>query len=151
MTDKKRRQRGSRTHGGGSSKNRRGAGHRGGRGNAGRSKHEIHGQEPLGKHGFTRPDKVVDEVAVINVGRLDEEADQYVEADLATDEGDQIAIDVRDVLAVGSDIDRIKVLGGGQVHQALRVTADAFSASARDRLEDAGGEAVLTESHDDTH
>ena len=32
MTSKKRRQRGSRTHGGGTHKNRRGAGHRGGRG-----------------------------------------------------------------------------------------------------------------------
>ena len=31
MTSKKKRQRGSRTHGGGSHKNRRGAGHRGGR------------------------------------------------------------------------------------------------------------------------
>ncbi|MFA1610068.1 uL15 family ribosomal protein [Halobellus rubicundus] len=52
MTNKKKRQRGSRTHGGGSHKNRRGAGHRGGRGNAGRDKHEHHNHPPLGKEGF---------------------------------------------------------------------------------------------------
>ena len=41
MTDKKRRQRGSRTHGGGSQKNRRGAGNRGGRGRAGRENPDL--------------------------------------------------------------------------------------------------------------
>ena len=73
MTDKTRRQRGSRTHGGGSQKNRRGAGNRGGRGRAGRDKHEFHDYEPLGKYGFDRPQKVQREVETINVGELDEE------------------------------------------------------------------------------
>jgi len=33
----------------------------------------------------------------------------------------------------------VKVLGGGQVRQSLTVTADAFSDSARDLLDEAGG------------
>lgn len=144
MTSKKRRQRGSRTHGGGSSKNRRGAGHRGGRGNAGRKKHEIHGQDPLGKSGFTRPDSVVDDVAIINVSRLDEDAPIFAEADLAEVDGDTFRIDTREVLDVGADVDRIKVLGSGQVHRSLTVIADAFSDQARERLEAAGGQAILT-------
>lgn len=142
MTDKKRRQRGSRTHGGGSGKNRRGAGHRGGRGNAGRSKHEFHGQDPLGKHGFTRPESLTDSVATVNVGRLDEDAPELVRRDLAEESGDGYVIDARDVLDVPHDVDRIKVLGGGQVHRALEVVADEFSASAKRKLEDAGGSAI---------
>ena len=39
----------------------------------------------------------------------------------------------------------MKVLGGGQCHTALSVTADAFSDDAETALDDAGGEAVLTE------
>ncbi|MFW6153497.1 MAG: uL15m family ribosomal protein, partial [Halobacteriota archaeon] len=112
MTDKKRRQRGSRTHGGGSSKKRRGAGHRGGRGNAGRSKHEMHGQPPLGKHGFTRPEAVVDDVATVNVGRLDEDAPMLVDRGLATETDDGVEIDARAVLDPTHDVDRVKVLGG---------------------------------------
>lgn len=78
MTSKKRRQRGSRTHSGGSHKNRRGAGHRGGRGRAGRSKHEFHNYEPKGKHGFKRPHDIREEVAEIDVQKLDEDAILYV-------------------------------------------------------------------------
>ena len=39
----------------------------------------------------------------------------------------------------------MKVLGGGQCHTALTVTADAFSDDAETALDAAGGEAVLTE------
>lgn len=148
MTDKKRRQRGSRTHSGGSGKNRRGAGHRGGRGNAGRSKHEIHGQEPLGKHGFTRPDAVVDEVATVNVGQLDEDVAELAERDLAEATDDGYEIDAREALDTGADVDRVKVLGGGQVHHALTVAADAFSDSAVEKLEAAGGAAITDDQAD---
>ncbi|MDK2876367.1 MAG: large subunit ribosomal protein [Archaeoglobaceae archaeon] len=62
--------RGSRTCGGGSHKKRRGAGHRGGRGNAGIHKHkylkyiklERLGLYEFGDHGFTRPKAVVGEL-----------------------------------------------------------------------------------------
>jgi large subunit ribosomal protein L15 len=106
MTSKKRRQRGSRTHGGGSHKKRRGAGHRGGR---------------------------------------DEDAIVLAERGLATEDGDGYAMDVRDIVEDGHEADVVKVLGAGQVHGALTVTADAFSDDAEAALEAAGGEAVLSE------
>jgi large subunit ribosomal protein L15 len=145
MTSKKRRQRGSRTHGGGSHKNRRGAGHRGGRGRAGRDKHEFHNYEPLGKSGFKRPDKVKEEVATIDVRKLDEDAPLLAAEGVAEEDGDGYRIDARDVVEDGHEVDAVKVLGGGQVRTELTVVADAFSDGARELIEDAGGEATLTE------
>ena len=145
MGSKKRRQRGSRTHSGGSHKNRRGAGHRGGRGRAGRDKHEFHNYEPIGKHGFTRPDSLQDSVAEISVQKLDEDAALLAADGVAETDGDAYVIDARDVADAGHDVDVVKVLGDGQVRNELIVTADAFSASAVGLLEAAGGEAVLSE------
>ena len=113
MTSKKRRQRGSRTHGGGTHKNRRGAGHRGGRGRAGRDKHEFHNYEPIGKHGFKRPEDAVRTVAEVNVQRLDEDAALLVADGLAEADGDAYHIDARDVAEDAEDADLVKVLGGG--------------------------------------
>ena len=145
MGSKKRRQRGSRTHSGGSHKNRRGAGHRGGRGRAGRDKHEFHNYEPIGKHGFTRPDSLQDSVAEISVQQLDEDAALLAADGVAETDGDAYVIDARDVADAGHDVDVVKVLGDGQVRNELVVTADAFSADAVALLEDAGGAAELTE------
>ncbi|MFC7134218.1 MULTISPECIES: uL15m family ribosomal protein [Salinibaculum] len=145
MTNKKKRQRGSRTHGGGSHKNRRGAGHRGGRGNAGRDKHEFHNYEPLGKHGFTRPDKVKDDVVTVDVQKLDEDAALLAAEGVAEETDGGYAVDARDVAEDGYDADAVKVLGTGQVRNELSVTADAFSGSARGKLEEAGGSATLSE------
>ncbi|MFQ3476156.1 50S ribosomal protein L15 [Halonotius sp. F2-221B] len=145
MGSKKRRQRGSRTHSGGSHKNRRGAGHRGGRGRAGRDKHEFHNYEPIGKHGFTRPDSLQDSVAEISVQKLDEDAALLAADGVAETDGDAYVIDARDVADAGHDVDVVKVLGDGQVRNELVVTADAFSADAVELLEDAGGAAELTE------
>jgi large subunit ribosomal protein L15 len=145
MTDKKRRQRGSRTHGGGTHKNRRGAGHRGGRGAAGRDKHEFHNHPPLGKHGFSRPEAATDEVVEVHARELDEEAPLLAAEGLAETEGDAYHVDARDVAEDGHDVDVVKVLGGGRVDAELHVTADAFTSSARDLIESAGGSVALTE------
>jgi len=145
MTSKKRRQRGSRTHGGGSHKNRRGAGHRGGRGAAGRDKHEFHNHEPLGKSGFKRPEQVQEEVATVDVRELDENAVLYAADDLAEEDGDGYIIDAREVVDEAEDADVVKVLGAGQVRNELSLIADAFSAGAIEKVEDAGGTATLTE------
>jgi len=145
MTNKKKRQRGSRTHGGGSHKNRRGAGHRGGRGAAGRDKHEHHNHPPLGKSGFTRPEKAQDDVVTVDVRTLDENAALYAAEGVAEETGDGYRLDVRDVAEDGHDADSVKVLGSGQVHNALTVVADAFSDGAREKLEAAGGTAELSE------
>ena len=145
MTSKKRRQRGSRTHGGGTHKNRRGAGHRGGRGAAGRAKHEYHNYGPLGKHGFKRPEDAQTEVLEVKVQKLDEDAALYAADGLAEEDGDAYVFDARDVVEDGHEADVVKVLGGGQVRRELRVTADAFTAGAVELIEDAGGEATLSE------
>ncbi len=145
MTSKKRRQRGSRTHGGGTHKNRRGAGHRGGRGAAGRAKHEFHNYGPLGKYGFKRPEDAQTEVLEVKVQKLDEDAALYAAEDLAEEDGDAYVVDARDVVDDGHDADVVKVLGGGQVRRELRVTADAFTAGAVELIEEAGGEATLSE------
>ena len=145
MTSKKRRQRGSRTHSGGTHKNRRGAGHRGGRGNAGRDKHEFHNHEPLGKSGFKRPEKVQEEVVEIDVRELDEDATLLAAEGLAEVTDGAFEIDVRDVVDDADTADVVKVLGGGQVRNELRLTADDFSETAREKVEDAGGSAELTE------
>lgn len=145
MTKKKRRQRGSRTHGGGSHKNRRGAGHRGGRGRAGSQKHEMHNYGPWRKHGFTRPDEAQDTVLEVTVQRLDEDAALLAADDLAENDDGAYTLDARDVVEDGWDVDVVKVLGNGQVRQELHVTADAFSETATDLLEDAGGSTTLSE------
>ena len=145
MTSKKRRQRGSRTHGGGTHKNRRGAGHRGVRGAAGRAKHEFHNYGPLGKYGFKRPEDAQTEVLEVKVQKLDEDAALYAAEGLAEEDGDAYVVDARDVVDDGHDADVVKVLGGGQVRRELRVTADAFTAGAVELIEEAGGEATLSE------
>jgi large subunit ribosomal protein L15 len=145
MTSKKRRQRGSRTHSGGTHKNRRGAGHRGGRGRAGRDKHEFPNYEPLGKHGFKRPDVLQDDVAEVKVQKLDEDAALLAADGVAEKDGDTYVIDARDVAEDGWEADVVKVLGGGQVRNELHVVADAFTAGAVELIEEAGGDAELSE------
>jgi large subunit ribosomal protein L15 len=146
MTSKKKRQRGSRTHGTGNHKNNsRGAGHRGGRGDAGRDKHERQLYGPLGKFGFKRPEDVQEEVLEVTVQELDEDARLFVTDGVAEETDDGIAIDARDVLEDGHEADVVKVLGNGDVRRELLVTADAFTGSAREQIEENGGEARLSE------
>jgi large subunit ribosomal protein L15 len=145
MTSKKRRQRGSRTHGGGSHKKRRGAGHRGGRGRAGRDKHEKLLYPPRGKHGFKRPQKTDEVVKTVNVRELDEDAVVLAAEGLAEETDDGYRVDARDVVEDGHEADAVKVLGAGRVHNTLEVLADEFSETARELIEGAGGSATLTE------
>jgi large subunit ribosomal protein L15 len=145
MTSKKRRQRGSRTHGGGTHKNRRGAGNRGGRGNAGRSKHQLHGQPPLGKHGFKRPEAVKREVRELDVRTIDEDVALWAADGLAEETDFGYRVDARDVVEDGHEADVVKVLGNGQVRTQLEVVADAFTERAIERIEAEGGDARLSE------
>jgi large subunit ribosomal protein L15 len=141
--DSKKRGRGSRTHGGGTQKNRRGAGHRGGRGDAGRKKHEAKNHPELGKTGFKRPQKIVDDVDVSNVGDIDRRIETLVERGVAEETDDGYTVDAS---ALGVD----KVLGSGQVRNTLTVHADDFSDSAVEKIESAGGEVVVTSDEDET-
>ncbi|MEM4291912.1 MAG: 50S ribosomal protein L15, partial [Archaeoglobaceae archaeon] len=111
--------RGSRTCGGGSHKKRRGAGHRGGRGNAGAHKHkylkflklEKLGLYEFGKHGFTRPKNIVEEVSrekalkarlkeLKEQGKLDEKTYRILKSRPEINVGDLDAI-IENLVAIG--------------------------------------------------
>jgi len=134
--------RGSRTCGGGTHKNRRGAGNRGGRGRAGGCKHHfvramMRGYS-YGKHGFKRPDGVSKDASIVNVGELDELAPYLVEEGLAEVKDGAYHINLE---KLGIE----KVLGSGRVMKNLVVTSEEFSVSAREKIENAGGSCIDAE------
>lgn len=133
--------RGSRTCGGGTHKNRRGAGNRGGRGKCGAGKHHATRALMLGytygKHGFTRPQKAIVSTKTINIGELDAKVPELLRTGFAEQKDDAVHIDAD---RLGID----KVLGAGRVNRALVVSAQAFSANAISKIESTGGTAVHT-------
>ena len=139
VKNKAKKFRGSRTCGGGTHKNRRGAGSRGGRGHAGGCKHHFVKELLLGRgygdYGFVRPQKVLKELIVIDIGALDESAERLVELKKARVRTGKYYITL--------DVD--KVLGKGRVTKPLIVTAKSFSKRAQEKLESAGGKAKIAE------
>lgn len=132
--------RGSRSIGGGCSKKRRGAGHKGGKGNAGAGKHHWtwtvkFDPNHFGKYGFKRPQKTINKMNSVNLSYLDAKSDKLLEKGIATKEGDIIVIDVTEL---GYD----KVLGNGNLSKALTIKSPKFSASAENKIQEAGGEAI---------
>jgi large subunit ribosomal protein L15 len=130
--------RGRRAAGYGRSAGHRASGQRGGKGKAGTKKHHyiktiMEDPKYFGKHGFKRPQKVLDEVIAINVGQLDESADKLVDRELATKKGKAYTIDVTQL---GID----KVLGSGSVTRKLNlVGVKAITSRAREKVTSVGG------------
>jgi large subunit ribosomal protein L15 len=136
MTQKARRRksismRGSRTHGYGSHKKHRGAGSRGGRGMAGVKRQKKtwilrHRPGHLGKRGFKslRQRNLVPGERAVNVRDLPRLAAGGKELDL-------------------SKLGYSKVLGAGSLDIALTVKAGYFTESAKHKIEQAKGSAVL--------
>ncbi|HQN91529.1 MAG TPA: uL15m family ribosomal protein [Methanoculleus sp.] len=136
--NKRSKYRGSRTCGGGTHKNRRGAGNRGGRGRAGQRDHRfshfyLRGEISNGKHGFVNKTSVP--VFAIDVGDIDQMIEALVSEGFATREGDLITLDA-------TEIGIEKVLGGGQVTHRMSISARAFSERARAKIEEMGGQAM---------
>ena len=131
--------RGSRTCGGGTHKNRRGAGSRGGRGHAGGCKHHFVRELLLGRgygsYGFIMPQNMLRDPTIVDVGALDEGAERLVELKRARVRTGKYYITL--------DVD--KVLGKGRVTKPLIVTARSFSKRAQEKLESAGGKAKIAE------
>lgn len=131
--------RGSRTCGGGTHKNRRGGGSRGGRGNAGTCKHHfVRSMQrgiSYGKHGFKRPQSVTSDLTIVNIGEIDEAIEQLVQDGFAEKKGDAFHIDLG---AIGIE----KVLGSGKVTRPLVIAASEFSSMAKQKIEEAKGEIV---------
>ncbi len=84
-------------------------------------------QRRIPKRGFNPLSRV--EYQVVNVGRL-----ERVEGDEATPET------MKAVGLIRSLRRPVKVLGKGEIARAMKVTAHAFSGSAREKIEKAGGE-----------
>ncbi len=114
---------------------------RGQKGQKARSKGNINklhfqgGQTPiqrrLPKRGFKNPLAAV--VANVNVGDLERfEAGAAVNAD-----------SLRELRLVRGRFDILKILGTGELTKAVTVTAHRFSKSASEKIEKAGGQAVL--------
>ena len=137
-TSKRSKFRGTRTCGGGTHKNRRGAGNRGGRGRAGQRDHRfsrfyLAGAVKNGKHGFVN--KNPSPISAIDVGELDQAAPRLLEMGLASQEGDAITIDATQI---GID----KILGSGRVTRKLQIQAQSFTDRAKEKIEAMGGQAL---------
>lgn len=135
--------RGHRTYGTGSHKKARGGGNRGGRGQAGMHKHKWtytvkFAPDHFGKHGFKRPIAAIKKVRAINLRELDRLAGQLLESGVAQKVEGKIKIDL---LKLGYE----KVLGGGGVTKPMIIEAKMFSKQAAEKLETAGGKAVVVE------
>ena len=133
--------RASRTYGRGK-KAGRGAGKRGGRGNAGLHKHKYiytvkYDPKHVGRYGVTRPKSPSERpLRTINVGQLDEQLDKFVNKGYAKKIGNKIELDLS--LA---KID--KLLGSGNLKNALIIRVDFASEKAKSKVADAGGEITL--------
>lgn len=100
------------------------------------------GQMPLvrrlPKFGFHNPERVT--YQPVNVGRL---AALVEEGRL--DAGEPVTVERLVELGVVDEADPVKILGDGSIEHALEVRANAFSASAREKIEEAGGSVSVTE------
>jgi large subunit ribosomal protein L15 len=95
------------------------------------------GQMPLHrrlpKRGFSNL-QFRDTVAIVNVSQLE----HYFEAGAEVNEAT-----LREVGLVKGQTDMVKVLGQGDITKALKVTVDLASASAKEKIEKAGGSLEL--------
>ncbi len=139
-TNKRSKYRGSRTCGGGTHKNRRGAGNRGGRGRAGINAHHFvkwykeMGGPVFGKDGFYN--QTTTDITAIDVGALDQIIPSLIAQGIAKQEGDAVVINV-------SDMGIEKVLGSGKVTKKINISASSFSENAKAKIEKMGGKALV--------
>lgn len=136
MPSRTKKFRGYRTHGRGK-KSGRGAGIIGGHGQAGLGKTGKIGmlkydRDHFGRHGFKRPQCMVEANRTINVGELGEQMERFVSMGFATKEGDGYKVDLTEA---GID----KLLGNGCIDVAVTVIVAEASEKARAKIEAAGG------------
>jgi large subunit ribosomal protein L15 len=142
---KVRHQRGSRTHGWGTSGQHRASGMRGGFGNAGRYRHKksrliknkefVH-MHYVGKKGFISVPQRQHQGKALNLQQLSAMVDKLVSERKAQMENQKITVDL-------GELGFKKLLGMGSISRAVRVKVDQCSESALKKLREAGGEALL--------
>ncbi len=128
--------RGSRTHGRGK-KAGRGAGLRGGRGNAGLHKHKWisivkYCPDYFGHHGFKRPQSVVSGKVTINLSEVEQSLPAFSKDGFAVQKDGKWTIDL-----TGMGVD--KLLGSGRIKTPLTIKVAEASASAEEKLKAVGG------------
>ncbi len=134
---KKKKNRGSRSHGRGV-KSGRGAGERGGRGKAGLDKHKwksLAKNDPdyFGPKGFTRPQSLVEEKDAINIYQVEEMMDQLMEDGYAKKEDEVYKVNLEEA---GYD----KLLSRGTPRYEMNIKVPSSSDRAAEKIEEAGGE-----------
>jgi len=121
------------THGGGHRKKRRGAGNRGGRGNAGsgkRGKAKKQSCPRLGKHGFI-PRNKKSKINSINLGQLNTLLENK-------------KLEVKDNLVDLSALKYHKLLSAGEFTQKIKIKISQFSKKTAEKVQTAGGEIIST-------
>lgn len=136
MVSRTRKMRGSRTHGRGK-KHGRGAGHRGGRGNAGLHKHKFkwmvkYDPDHFGRYGFKRHHHGLGKTFSINASVVEAHLEDFVAQGFAAKAGDAYEVDL-------TKAGFSKLLGGGRVTQAMRITVAKATESAEKKVQAAGG------------
>lgn len=140
---KVRKYRGSKTHGGGSMKKRRGAGHRGGRGNAGSGKRGDARKPSFwksdsfgrGPRGFSSVGQK--EIETMSLSELSVDLGLLVEAGHAVKGKSGYEVNLE---AAGVD----KLLGNGRISETVIVTVPQASAGAIEKVSAAGGSVTVT-------
>ena len=139
------KRRGSRSHGWGRTRGHRGKGHRGGVGNAGAlTRHRIRTWKTrwheIGKHGFKRPQSMVNKDTTINVSQIDAMIPRLLLTGKAfrPEEGEPIVINL-------DELGYSKLLGAGEISYPLKIITDKVSEKAKIKIEKAGGSVVLFE------
>ena len=131
---KSKRYRGSKTHGCGSMKKRRGAGNRGGRGMAGTGKRadtkkptiiNQYGNTYFGKNGFTSRNRLI--VNSINIGKLEDMKEKGM---------------IQDKVNL-KELGYNKLLGSGLVYNKWTIKVDSASKKAIEKVKKAGGNVEL--------
>ena len=134
------RYRGSKTHGGGSMKKRRGAGNRGGRGAAGSGKRadtkkpSIWKEKYFGKHGFkSKSAKVINPV---NINYLEANIHKFSSQNLVSKENNFFSVDLE---KLGFN----KLLGSGKATNKYKIKVSYASKKAIEKIKGSGGEVIL--------
>jgi len=139
------RHRASWSHGWGSRKKHRGAGHRGGKGAAGSGKRSDH-KKPhfwklkgtsnyFGKSGFKKKGQVKNP-EIINIGYIQTHIEKLIADKSAIKEGDLYTIDL-------TKLGYEKLLGSGNAESKFKINVKEASAKAIEKIKSKGGEVVI--------
>ncbi|MBW2976679.1 uL15 family ribosomal protein [Candidatus Woesearchaeota archaeon] len=134
------RYRGSKTHGKGSKKKRRGSGNRGGKGRGGSGKRADSKKPSLwrkryfGKHGFTSRDK--GSVKAVSIKYLDENTMELISQKLMDKDGEIFSVDLK---KLGFN----KLLSDGKAVNKYRVEVPYASKKAIEKIKSKGGDVIL--------